>query len=196
MNAKLLKLGGLVAIATIVAAVTVGWTWGAGGHQGQGQRGQGHESGGLVATAAAELGMSVEDVMTALHEGSTIAALAEQQGVDPATIVQAQMAAVEGRLAQAVEDGRITEEAVADRLAQAEERITERLEQTAPMGHGPGQMGRHGARGMGGRGMGGQGMGGHGFGQRLGPAGMGQGFAPGQGFGPGGGECLAEAPAV
>ncbi len=125
-----------------------------------------------------------------LHDGSTIAALAEERGVDTEVIVQAQLVVVEGRLAQAVEDGRITEEEAAERLAQAEERITERLKQTAPMGYGPGQMGRQGARGMGGRGVGG-----HGFGQRLGPAGGGQG-GYGHGFDPGRGECLAEATAV
>ncbi len=123
-----------------------------------------------------------------LHDGATIAALAEERGVDTDVIVQAALEPISERISQAVEDGRITEgdilrlsKEAADRLAQAEERITERLEQTAPMGCGPGQMGRHGARGMGG----------HGFGQRLGPTGAGQG-----GYGHGAGECLAEAPAV
>ena len=54
MNAKLLRIGGVVAIATIVVAATVGWAWGPGGH-GEGQ-------GSLITVAAAELDMAVEDL--------------------------------------------------------------------------------------------------------------------------------------
>ncbi len=191
MNTRVLQIGGGVAMAAIIVVTTAAWNWGQ--HDGESPKGS------LITVAAAELDMAVEDLVGELHDGTTIAALAEERGVDTDVIVQAALEPISERISQAVEDGRITEEEAADRLAQAEERITERLEQTAPVGDGPEQMGRHGARGMGGQGFGqphglaGMGQGfapGHGFGQRLGPAGM------GQGFGPGTSECLAEAPAV
>ena len=61
------------------------------------------------------------------------------------TVVDALVTVQQERLAAAVEDGRITQEQADERLADLEERVTERVNSEAPVGghgHGP-----HGDRG-------------------------------------------------
>lgn len=107
---------------------------GGGGGGGGGHHGPGHD----LAAAAEALGMSEEDLHTALEaDGATLAQVAEDHGVAVDTVVQALVAAEQERIAQAVADGRITQEQADERLADLEQRITDRV-QTAVEDHGPG----------------------------------------------------------
>ncbi len=111
------------------------------GEAGIGGRG-GHHGGGFdLAAAATALGMSEEDLRTALDaDGVTLAQIAEDQGVAVDTLVTALTEAAEERIAQAVEDGRITQKEADERLSGLRERITEQVDATdlGYHGHGPG----------------------------------------------------------
>ncbi|SOC49673.1 hypothetical protein SAMN05660748_2405 [Blastococcus aggregatus] len=116
---------------------------GPGGHGpgGDGPGGGGGRGGVGLEAAATALGMSEDELRTALEaDGTTLADVAEDQGVPVGTLVDALVAGGQERIADAVEDGRITQEQADERLADLEERITERVEQEMPGfgGHGPG----------------------------------------------------------
>ncbi|MGY1706428.1 hypothetical protein ACI79C_17825 [Geodermatophilus sp. SYSU D00697] len=102
---------------------------------GFGSRG-GHHGRGLDLTAAAEaLGMSEDDLHTALEaDGATLAQVAEDKGVALDTVVQALVTAEQERIAQAVADGRITQEQADRRLADLEQRVTDRVNTTVQDG--------------------------------------------------------------
>jgi polyhydroxyalkanoate synthesis regulator phasin len=109
---------------------------------GTGGRGGHHGGGPDLAAAATALGLSEEDLRAALEaEDATLATVAEDRGVGVDTLVTALTEAAQGRIAQAVEDGRITQEEADERLSDLEERITERVNSTdwgGPRGGGRG----------------------------------------------------------
>jgi hypothetical protein len=100
----------------------------------------------LVSVAAEALDMSVEDLHAELKDGKTIAELAEEKGVDTQGIIDAYLAGLEENLAQAVEDGKITQNQADWMLEQAAERAPEQLENAFegrfPGGKRPGGMRR------------------------------------------------------
>ena len=104
--------------------------------------GGGHRGGGLdLSAAATALGMTEDELRTALEaDGTTLAEVAEQQGVEVDTLVDALVTAQQERIAAAVEDGRLTQEQADERLADLEDRVTERVNSEAPVG-GPGRGG-------------------------------------------------------
>ena len=104
---------------------------------GLGDRGGHHGRGPDLATAAEALGMTEEDLREALGTGATLAQVAEDQGVAVDTLVQALVAAEEDRIAEAVVDGRLTQEQADERLADLEQRVTDRVEAESG-GRGPG----------------------------------------------------------
>ncbi len=106
-----------------------------GGHGGPGGHGGGRPDLGAAATA---LGLTGEQLRAALQaDGATLATVAEAQGVPVGTLVTALTDAAEERIAQAVADGRLTQEEADERLADLADRITERVEATGPgRGHG------------------------------------------------------------
>lgn len=108
-----------------------------GGHLG-GHRG---DQVGLAAAAEA-LGLTEDEVQTALRSGQSLADLAEQEGVESAALVDALVAAAEERLAEAVADGRLTQAEADERAASLEERITASLDEVRGPGRGHG--GHHG----------------------------------------------------
>jgi uncharacterized protein YidB (DUF937 family) len=108
-----------------------------GGHGGGPGGGRGGRGPGLSAAATA-LGVSEDDLRTALQDGKTIAAVAEEKGVDVQTVIDAMVAEAETHLAEEVESGRITQAQADERLAELETRVTERVNSTGPAG------GRHG----------------------------------------------------
>lgn len=93
---------------------------GIGGHHG-------HHGGRLdLAAAATALDMTEEELRTALAaDGTTLADVADEQGVEVGVLVDALVQAQQERIAQAVEDGRLTQEEADERLADLEERVTE-----------------------------------------------------------------------
>jgi len=106
---------------------------GHGGPHGGGGRG--------LEVAATALGMTEDELRTALEvDGTTLADVAEDQGVAVDDLVAALVQAQEERIAQAVEDGRLSQEEADAKLADVEERVTERVNSDAPVrggGHGP-----------------------------------------------------------
>jgi polyhydroxyalkanoate synthesis regulator phasin len=80
-------------------------------------------------TAAEALGMTEDELRTALEpDGTSLADVAEGEGVEVGTLVDALVEAQQERIAQAVEDGRLTQEQADERLADLEERVTERVD--------------------------------------------------------------------
>jgi hypothetical protein len=79
----------------------------------------------LLSEAADAIGVDEDELLDALREGETIADLAEENGVDPQTVIDALVATVGERLDEAVADGDIEPGAADERRADATERITE-----------------------------------------------------------------------
>ncbi len=115
---------------------------GIGGHGRHGDGPGGGPGGGPGPAAAAEaLGMTESELRTALEpEDATLAGVAEDQGVPVDTLVDALVAAEQERIAAAAEDGRLTRAEADERVADLEERITERVGEPLPdrpEGRGP-----------------------------------------------------------
>jgi uncharacterized protein YidB (DUF937 family) len=90
-------------------------------------------------TMAEALGMTTEELVSELQDGKTVAEVAEAQGVDLDTVVDAVLAEIEERLDTLVEEGRLTQEQADERLENARERVTERMNNSPPpAGMGPG----------------------------------------------------------
>ena len=79
------------------------------------------------------IGISVDELRDALQAGSTIAEVAEANGVDPQTVIDALVDEASDHLEVAVENGRLTEDEAANRLAEITERITERVNEGRPV---------------------------------------------------------------
>ena len=120
-----------------------------GGRGGRGGGPRGHDGPGrgvrLGMEAAAEaLGMSTEDLRTALRDGRTMAEVAEAQGVEVQTVIDALIAEVDEHLDERVADGDLTQDEADERLAAATERITDRVDNGGPRHEGgPLRGGRH-----------------------------------------------------
>jgi polyhydroxyalkanoate synthesis regulator phasin len=113
------------------------------GHGGPGF-GHGGPGGPDLDAAATALGMTEDELRTALEpDGTTLADVAEQQDVPVDTLVDALVAAAQERMAGAVEDGHLTQDEADDRLADLEERITERVT-SGPPADAPHHLGHRG----------------------------------------------------
>ncbi len=102
--------------------------------------GHGPHAGRLAPAAVAEaLGVTEDELRTALQSGKTLAQIAEDEGITKADLIDKLVAAAEKQLAADVEAGRTTQ-AQADQLKQGlEERITEKVDRTGRgFGHGRG----------------------------------------------------------
>jgi len=96
----------------------------------------------LLSVAADELGVSLTDLLTELEAGKSIADVAAEKGVDTQVIVDAYLAQVKDKLDEAVADGDITQNQADLQLQRAEERVTDRLDDTG-LGALRGGRGRH-----------------------------------------------------
>lgn len=112
----------------------------AAGPMGGGGPGHGHGRGGFgLEAAATALGMTTDELRTALQDGSTIAEVATAQGVDVQTVIDALVAEATTRLAEKVADGELTQAEADERIAELTTRITEQVNSAMPMrGPGPG----------------------------------------------------------
>ncbi len=90
-----------------------------------GDRRERHPARHGFAVAAEVIGIPPSELVTQLVDGSTIAEVAEANGVDPQAVIDALVAKAEVRLAAAVEDGRITQEVADERLVKAEQVATD-----------------------------------------------------------------------
>lgn len=117
----------------------------------------------MIATAAEVLGLEPDALFDALHNGQTLTAIAEAQGVELQSVYDAVLAKAEEHVAALVEAGTITQEQADEHLTWVREHVTE-MPMFSGNGHGPCMDGAGGfgggmmGRGMHGRGMRGQGM--------------------------------------
>ncbi|GAB3197303.1 hypothetical protein GCM10027261_22030 [Geodermatophilus arenarius] len=115
------------------------WHGGRGGWHG----GWGGGWGGGFPVVAETLGLSEEELRTALEaDGATLASVAEDRGVAVEDLVAALVAAAEERIATAVEEGHLTQEEADERLADLEAGVTEFVQSAD--GDGPWWGGRGG----------------------------------------------------
>jgi len=89
-----------------------------------------------LGVAAETIGITGEELATALRDGSSIAEVATSKGVDPQTVIDAMLAELKANLDEAVANGRITQEQADAAMADAPTRITERVNDTRPFGWG------------------------------------------------------------
>jgi hypothetical protein len=87
--------------------------------------------------AAQALGLSEDDLRSRLREGNTIAQVAQAQGVDVQTVIDAMVAAATARIDQEVQEGDLTAEEANERKANLQERITRLVNEGKPPGGGP-----------------------------------------------------------
>lgn len=94
------------------------------GHGGPGgPGGHGPDRGAGLDAAAEVIGISADELRTALQERSSLAEVAEANGVDGQDVIDALVAEATERLDQAVAGGHLSEE----RAAEMKERLTERI---------------------------------------------------------------------
>jgi len=101
----------------------------AGPKEGPGGR---HGKGAKLDAAATAIGISVDELRTALESGQTIAQVAESKGVNVQTVIDALVADAKAHLAEDVASGKHTQEEVDQKLADLEERITEMVNNPRP----------------------------------------------------------------
>ena len=90
--------------------------------------GRNHRRGGCNVDAAAEaIGIEADDLKAQLEAGATIAEVAEANGVAVDTVIDAMVDAKAERVADKVEAGRLTQEEADEKLADLEDRITDRV---------------------------------------------------------------------
>jgi transposase-like protein len=121
----------LVAAVTVVGVLVAGgsaaWAAQPDGSGGTGASGggaallgrRGHGARLALQTAAATIGVSPEELGTQIRGGKTVAAVAGEHNVDPATVVNAVVGALNRRIDQAAAEGKID----ADRAAKAKEKV-------------------------------------------------------------------------
>lgn len=108
----------------------------------------GRGEGSLLAVAADELGMAVDELVTELQAGQSIAEVAAAQGVELQAIADAFVAQRAEALGAAVEEGRITQNQADWMLEHMSEEVLEHLQGGVPLGRrGLGGCGRHGGFG-------------------------------------------------
>lgn len=124
-----------------------------------GRRGRHRGMGAALDAVAEVIGIEADELRTEVRDGATLGDVAEANGVDSAEVVAVIVDAKQDRIAQAVEDGRITQEQADERTAELEDRVTTRVEEgrperadTADGADGADGEGRSGRRGPGNRG--------------------------------------------
>ena len=118
------------------------------GRDGHGPRG---ERPGLE-TIMSVLDVTLDELKAAREAGTTLAELAEQQGVEVSELIDALVAEAEEHLAEHVADGDLTQEEADERLAEIEQRITDRVNGVRPTEGERPDRGERGERGPGGHG--------------------------------------------
>lgn len=95
--------------------------------------------------AAQTLGMTTDELHTALDGGQTIAQVAADKGVNLQIVIDALVAAETTHIAQDVTDGKLTQEQADQRLANVTQHVTDEVNGVRPQG---GPQGGHGPRGQ------------------------------------------------
>ncbi len=101
-----------------------------------------------LSAAATALDLTEDELREALRADDTsLADVARAQGVEVDELVDALVAAQQERIGLAVEDGDLTQEEADERLADLEERVSERVNSDHRGQHGPGGPGSPSGRG-------------------------------------------------
>jgi len=116
-------------LAALNAARPAHGPGGPGGHGGPG-----HGPGAKLDAAAKVLGMSVDDLRSALEGGKSLATVAKEKGIDVAKVVDALVAEFKAHLDQEVASGIHTRAEADQKLADARARIEAFVNGTAPAG--------------------------------------------------------------
>ena len=90
---------------------------------------RGHRGGRSLGTVAEVLGLEADELRAQLADGATIADIA---GDDVDAVIDALVAEKTERIAQAVEDGRLTQEEADEKLADVEDRVTDKVNGIRP----------------------------------------------------------------
>ncbi len=103
-----------------------------GGHGGDHGGGHGGDRGGLGGFGRSEvltdlLGIDAATLREELRSGATLAEIAAANGVSTDDLIAALVTAADERLDTAVENGRLTAEEAAEKLAEIETKITDRI---------------------------------------------------------------------
>jgi hypothetical protein len=118
----------------------------AAGPMGGGRGGPGRDMGRHLDAAAAVIGVTTDELQTALQGGQTLAEVAVANGSTAQAVIDALVAELQAHLDEEVASGEHTQEEADARLAEATTRITDMVNNGAPAG-GPGMGGGHGGRG-------------------------------------------------
>jgi uncharacterized protein YidB (DUF937 family) len=140
-----LRASRVVAATAVVAALAGGGVLGqsfavtavAGAQTGTDQRPGGH--GPKLDAAAQALNLSADDLRSKLKDGNTtIAQVAQAQGVDVQKVIDAMVADATAHIDQAVQDGKLTADQANQRKSGLKDRITNLVNEGKPKGeHGP-----------------------------------------------------------
>jgi hypothetical protein len=116
-------------------------------HEARGGRGSGGDKSARNEVLAQALGMSTDDLRTAVESGKTIAQIAADQSVDVQVVIDALTAQATTQIAEKVASGEMTQAEADVKLAELGTRITDMVNNPRPA---------EGGRGKGGRGPGGK----------------------------------------
>lgn len=125
--------------ATLGERGPLGHGGGHGGAHGGGHGGAhgGRGSGGEVAAAAAEaLGVTEDELRAAAQDGTTLAELAEREGVAASAVVDAMAAAAEAHLDEEVAEGDLTRAEADARATELQQRLTASLDEPLHVARG------------------------------------------------------------
>ena len=101
-----------------------------GGHRG------GLRGGADLSVAATTIGITADELRTALQSGQSIADVATAKGVAPQSVIDAMVAAMKQRLAESVTAGKLTQAKADELAASATTRITDVVNGVAKPGRG------------------------------------------------------------
>lgn len=113
----------------------------------EGEHGKGGPGGPKSEVLAQALGMSTDELHSALESGKTIAEVAADQGVDVQVVIDALTAEMTNHIADEVASGEITQAQADAKLADLTARITDRVNNPRPEGGRGGHGGPGGERG-------------------------------------------------
>lgn len=100
----------------------------------RGERGRGGKGGAGLEVAAQALGMTADDLHTALDGGQTLAQVASDKGVNVQVVVDALVASATNHINEEVTSGEITQAQADQKLAELSQRVTDRVNNPRPEG--------------------------------------------------------------
>jgi hypothetical protein len=95
-----------------------------------------HGPGPGLAAAAGAIGISEDELVTALRSGQSVAQVAQSKGVDVQKVIDAIVADAKTRLAEKVQSGDLTQAQADEKLANLSRRVTDMVNHTGGPGHG------------------------------------------------------------